>query len=157
MCNNRPGLRIVLLRTVLLSAVAAMTFLAACGGGDAEPGADSQAAIPDWIVNVRPEPGVESSTLKLVEVEHEVQTGGRDVRLIVDGVDVTASSDFGAEQRVSGPGHILYDPERRPQSADAPVTLDAGQHTATAELVELDEVGGGEEVVDSFTWTFSIQ
>lgn len=143
---------------VLVLLLALVSLLTACGGGDdTEPGAQSQEALPSWIVSVRPEPGSESSSLQLVEVEHEVQTGGRSVRLIIDGVDVTSSSDFGSEERVTGPGLLQYDPLGTPETANPEVRLDAGEHTARVELVELEDVGGGEEVIDSFTWTFSIQ
>lgn len=144
---------------VIFAALLALASLPACGadGTDVEPGAQSKQALPSWLVDVRPDPGVEDSTLKLVEVEHTVQTGGRDVRLIIDGVDVTAFADFGSEERITGPGHILFDPINDPQAAETTVTLDAGEHTATAQLVELDEIGGQEQVVDSFTWTFSIK
>lgn len=145
-------------RPTLLAALLALTgFLAACGGDDdTEAGAEAQEALPTWIVSVRPEPGAENSTLRLVQVQHQVQTGGQSVRLLIDGVDVTNEANFGSEERVTGPGHILFDPDH-PEAANAPVDLDPGEHTATVELVELEEIGGSEEVVDSFTWSFSIQ
>lgn len=146
-------------RPTLLAALLALTGLfAACGGDDdTGAGAEEQEALPTWIVSVRPEPGAENSTLRLVQVQHQVQPGGQNVRLKVDGVDVTSYAEFGSEERVTGPGHILFDPLNDPQAANAPVDLRPGEHTATVELVELEEVGGPERVVDSFTWNFSIQ
>lgn len=152
--------------TVLTLATTLAAALSACDldyGPSPETGAVDQEALPDWIVNVRPEPGAQQSTLKLVQVEHEVPTGAREVRLLIDGVDVTTAANFGAQdrsidgERVTGPGHLLFDPVNDPQAANSRVILDAGEHTATAQLVELEEFGGSETVVDEFTWSFSIK
>lgn len=131
--------------------------LAGCGSGDSgAPAAEPTRSVdplPSWLVRVEPRPGQEASPLRRVEVHHRVLTGGEEVRLSIDGTDVTQYADFGREDRAGGPGLLVYDFE----AARDFVPMDPGEHSATVSRVRLTGVGEQYEVIDSFTWSFSIQ
>lgn len=109
---------------------------AACDGGQEET-----TRIPDWVESVYPEPGATAAVPDAVEVDHTLQRVDEDVRLVIDGVDVTTYSAFDA-------GKIRY------ESGVGPVTLGGRTHTAEVQRVELDEFGQEYEVLDSFSWDF---
>ena len=139
-----------LLVLLTLSVIAAV--LTGCGDGD-ELTVPSAPPLPSWIESVEPQPNAESATFRRVEVRHEVLTGGENVRLFIDGTDVTAYAEFGREDNVGGPGLLVYDFE---QARDF-VSLESGPHTAKVERVRLTDLGGQHEVVDSYSWSFTIQ
>lgn len=124
----------------------------ACGGGSRGASEASPERLPPWLAKVEPAPGDTTSSLRVVEVEHRVLGDGESVRLLIDGVDVTQYADLGGERRISGPGRLLYDPER----SNNIVPLRPGEHTATVQRVRLPGLGQQTEVLDSFTWSFSI-
>jgi hypothetical protein len=137
----------------LAAALCTLAFLGACSGTQRALEARPTIALPEWIVKVEPEPGQETSAVRRVEVHYEVATGGENVRLSIDGTDVTAYADFGREENVGGPGTLVYDFE---QGRDF-VPIDPGEHTATVSRVRLTGIGEQFEVLDSFSWTFTIQ
>lgn len=137
---------------LFLAVLLSIVVLAGCGDQEAESPAAGE-ALPSWLVSVEPEPGEQSAVLRRIEVNYDLQTGGENVRLSVDGTDVTSYADFGREQNVGGPGRLVYDFE---QARDL-VPLDPGEHTATLDLVELEDLGERPQVKDTFSWTFTIQ
>lgn len=76
-----------------------------------------------------------------VEVDYEIQGTDQDVRLQIDGVDVTVYANVGA-------GELRY------ESGSGPVDLGAREHTASVDLVQIEAGGTEEIVVDSFDWQF---
>ena len=67
-----------------------------------------------------------------------------EVRLIVDGVDVTAVID-------AGPGILRYE-----DNTEGIATLGAGMHTAEVQLVSLPIAGVDTVVIDSYSWVFRV-
>lgn len=110
----------------------------ACGDGD---GAGDTEQMPEWVESVYPEPGTTLAVPDVVEVDHAVQGAQEDVRLVVDGVDVTTYASFPA-------GSIRY------ESGLGPVTLEEGEHTAQVQRVRLQAAGAEYEVLDSYSWEF---
>lgn len=108
----------------------------ACDGGE-----EDAAQMPDWVESVYPEPGATAAVPDAVEVDHTLQRVDEDVRLVIDGVDVTTYATFEA-------GKIRY------ESDAGPVTLGGRTHTAEVQRVELDAFGADYEVLDSFSWDF---
>ena len=153
-----PSKRFVTRRAGVALAVALVPafLLLACGGEEESTSGSTSSkseAVPPWIVSVEPRPGQQSATFRRIEVQHRVMTDGESVRLSVDGVDVTAYADFGREGTAGGPGLLVYDFE---QARDF-VPLDPGEHQATLTRVKLTGVGEKFEVLDDYTWSFSIQ
>lgn len=112
----------------------AMGLITGCSdGGGSE--------MPEWVEQVYPEPGATAAVPDAVEVDHTLQRLEEDVRLLIDGTDVTTYATFEA-------GKIRY------ESGDGPVTLGGRSHTAEVQRVELVEFGEDYEVLDSFTWEF---
>lgn len=149
---------------VVVLMLAAAAWVGGCGQDDAgdaeEAGAAEEAGeptdsgaidesldLPEWIQGVHPDPGAEASPTPQVQVIHGAVGVGEGVRLIVNGVDVTAHT---AEAR---PGVLAYDPNR----PRAPVEIDPGPNTASAERVRLDEFGEQPEVLDRFEWEFVVE
>ena len=140
-------------RLLVLWALSALgALLTGCGDGD-ELTVPSVPPLPSWIESVEPRPDAESATFRRVEVTHEVLTDGEAVRLFIDGTDVTAYAGFGREDNVGGPGLLVYDFE---QARDF-VPLRPGPHTAKVERVQLPGPGEQHEVLDSYSWSFTIQ
>lgn len=142
-----------LLEKRVLALLLALGLAALAGCGDDELEAASEApALPEWIVSVEPRPSSESSNFRRVEVNHDVMTDGESVRLFIDGTDVTSYADFGREETLGGPGRLVYDFE---QARDF-VPLDPGPHTARVERVRLPDPGQQHEVLDTYSWSFTI-
>lgn len=121
-------------------ALISMTSLTACGTPDRQdPGSESQ---PSWVETVYPAPGSSATTLA-VEVDHTITSTDNDVRLMVDGVDVTTYAAFDA-------GRLRY------ESGVGPVVLGGGEHWAEVQLVTLPHEGADYEVLDSYRWEFGI-
>jgi hypothetical protein len=95
---------------------------------------------------VYPEPGAEGSVGQAIQVDYQVSGPEQNVRLFVDGVDVTIYSTI-------QPGSLQYDVAQR----FAPVELDPGPHRAAVELVNEPEQGEAVKVLDRFEWQFEIQ
>jgi hypothetical protein len=131
---------------VLVVLVAAALALTGCSGAGA--GGTDAGPPPEWIAGVYPEQGATVAVPDAVEVRHRTLPIDERVRLLIDGVDVTAYADI-------RDGIVRYDVAQRF------VDLGAGRHTATAERVLLptDDVGFPEDTVDlevleSYTWEF---
>lgn len=126
--------RTVLLVMLLISAVA-------CTDRPETAGPDADVETPTWVQSVYPEPGATAAVPDAVEVDHAVTSGNEDVRLIVDGTDVTTYATFDAAR-------IRY------ESGDGPVVLEQGDHWAEVQRVTLPAAGEQFEVLDSFRWEF---
>lgn len=110
---------------------------------------------PDWIDKLYPPPGSESSVSQAVQVDHSAIQADRQVRLIIDGTDVTSYATS------TTPGLLEYDIDQ----ALGPVELKPGEHTAVVELQRVTP-GSGEgadsydpqvhETIDRFSWTFTV-
>ena len=151
--SDRRHVPVLTLALVLLSLV-----LSACAAGaddaDAE-GAAASAELPDWIDKIYPPPDSETSATQAVQVNHNAIAADQQVRLIIDGTDVTSYAV------ATTPGLLEYDVDQ----AAAPVELEPGEHTA---VVELNRVTPGasegvdsydadvHETIESFTWTFTV-
>ena len=98
---------------------------------------------PAWVEDVIPGPGAVATVPDAVEVDHSITATDEDVRLIVDGVDVTTYAAFDA-------GKLRY------ESGAGPVELVSGDHTATVQrvLLRLDETDY--RVLDSYSWEFRV-
>lgn len=157
----RPRLLCLMTRHLVLVTVA--IALTACFGDGAEQiqaqveGDDAAARgdYPAWIEKLYPPPGSEASVTQAVQVDHNVVAADQQVRLIIDGTDVTSYAV------ATSPGLLEYDIDQ-PRS---PVDLQPGEHTAVVELKRVTP-GDSEGVdsydpqvhatVDRFTWTFTI-
>ena len=102
------------------------------------------ADLPTWLSDVQPAPGAEMSSVSVVEVVHTVRAVDRDVRLLIDGVDVTAEAE-------TARGRLHYEPSR-----GGPVELDSGTHRAELQLIERKDPTSQGETVDTFSWQFTV-
>jgi hypothetical protein len=102
------------------------------------------ADLPNWVSNVQPAPGTEMSSVSVVEVVHTVRAVDRDVRLLVDDVDVTAEAE-------TATGRLHYEP-----TAGGPVALDSGTHRAELQLIERRDPTSQGETVDTFSRQFTV-
>jgi hypothetical protein len=107
--HERSGL----VRTGLLALVVALGLMGvACAGqqrgavATASDAGPDHKDLPSWIVSVYPGPGRSMASVSVVEVVHRVSGPRRGVRLLVDGVDVTATSKLSS-------GRLQYNPRRR--------------------------------------------
>lgn len=120
---------LVLLLTLAMS-------VAACGGDSS-----GERDMPDWLEEVFPAPGATAAVVDAVEVSHTIQGPDEDVRLVIDGVDVTTYAAFDAAT-------LRY------ESGAGPVVLGSGSHVAEVQRVRLPAEGDTFEIVDSFSWEF---
>ncbi len=122
--------------------------LASAGCGEQTPEAETRPAVvdrPEWLVRVYPPPGSEGTAAATVQVRHELPGAKGNLRLMIDGVDVTAYADV-------KPGQLTYDPEVAPEV----VELTPGQHTARVERVSLPREGAQLRVLDFYQWRFTV-
>lgn len=131
---HRTGRQWIIGRRLFLLAMAITLIGTACGDG-------TDGEMPAWLQSVYPEPGATAAVPDAVEANHSIQGPDQDIRLVVDGTDVTTYASFEA-------GKVRY------ESGVGPVVLGTGRHTAEVQLVELDEFGGEYRVLDSFSWDF---
>ena len=118
--------------------------LIAVSGCATTPAADDPGdQQPPWVESVFPEPGAVVTAADAVEVDHNLTATDNDIRLIIDGVDVTTYAAFDA-------GKLRY------ESGVGPVVLEDGDHTAEVQRVVLAEDETQFEVVDSFEWEFRL-
>lgn len=115
--------------------------LLGCTDPETTGGDDVSDRQPDWVETVYPEPGATVAVPDAVEVDHALTSGDEDVRLIVNGTDVTTYAIFEA-------GKVRY------ESGDGPVVLGDGQHIAEVQRVTLRVEGVDYTVIDSFSWEF---
>ena len=155
-----------MLRAALIALISILlAALAGCAQGpeeDADAAADVE--LPDWLDSVSPIPGAEAAATDLIEVHHNATEEDTGVRMIIDGVDVTASAiprdepeardpiGINDENTFEGEGRLSYDPN----TDIAPVSIDPGEHTVLLEHVRLPEPGAQLEVLDTFEWTFTV-
>lgn len=118
-----------------------LTLVAACTDRPVTAGPDADVETPSWVQSVYPEPGATAAVPDAVEVDHVVTSDDEDVRLIVDGTDVTTYATFDAAR-------IRY------ESGDGPVVLEEGDHWAEIQRVTLPAPGEQFDVLDSFRWEF---
>lgn len=113
-----------------------LLVLTACSDADADA-----AAFPEWIEAVYPQPDATLAVPDAIEVDHRLEEPETEVRLLVDGVDVTTYSNFEGAK-------IRYEP------GFGPVDLGGGDHTAEVQRVSLPVDGTEYVVVDSYSWEF---
>lgn len=111
--------------------------------------------IPNGSTSCTRRQGSETSVTQAVQVDHDAIAADRQVRLIIDGTDVTAYAV------ATTPGLLEYDIDQ----LRSPVELQPGQHTAVVKLNRVTP-GSGEGVesydaevhdtIESFTWTFTV-
>ena len=128
------------------TAVAALFFLlalvvAACSGGTTDGPVDDT-ELPTWIDVVTPEPGADATPAQTVSVEFRVTDTDHEVRLLIDGVDVTAGA-------IASPGLLTYTIDDT-----GIITIGPGDHTAEVQLVTTRAAGIDGVVIDSYEWTF---
>lgn len=135
--------------------------LSGCASGEEElSDADQREPVavadtPDWIEKIYPPPGSEISATQAVQVIHTAIQADRQVRLSIDGTDVTAYA-LGSE-----PGLLVYDID----DVNAPAQLRPGEHTAEVQLMRRTP-GKGEgtesydpdvhEAIDTYSWDFTV-
>lgn len=160
-CLQIPRRRTDSQRVLVLLAGLALLLPACFGDGaekiqaQAQGGGESLAGYPEWLEKVYPPPDSQTSATQAVQVNHGVVEADRQVRLIIDGTDVTSYAV------ATAPGLLEYDVDQ----VSAPVELDPGEHTAVVELTRVTP-GASEGVesfdadvhgaVDSFRWTFTV-
>lgn len=147
--------------------LASLLVLVGCTDGpeESEPSAMTDVELPGWVTSVSPLPGAEAAPTDIIEVQHEQRGDLSGVRILIDGVDVTANAvpregsntrePFGEndENAYDGAGLLAYDPN----TELAPVEIDPGEHTVTLEQVRQPEEGADLEVLDTFDWTFTVR
>lgn len=140
-----PGTRIIF--TAILALLVAVLASACTDPATVDTTAASQPTTasqpPSWIEDVIPEPGAISAVPDAVEIDHNIVTTDEELRLIVDGIDVTAYAEFDA-------GKLRY------ESGAGPVELSPGDHTAEVQRVVLPADQTKYEVLDSYTWNFRV-
>lgn len=149
-------------RTPVLAIVVFALALTGCFGDGAddiqavaEGDTNTVADYPEWIEKVYPPPDSELSVTQAVQVNHSAIAADQQVRLIIDGTDVTSYAV------ATAPGLLEYDIDQE----QAPVELSPGEHQATANLVRVTP-GASEgvdsydpevhETVETFSWTFNV-
>ena len=137
-------------------------LLGACTGDGAddiqavaEGEAASAAEFPEWIEKLYPPPGSETSINQAVQINHNITAADQQVRLSIDGTDVTA---YATE---TSPGLLEYDIDQ----PNAPIELEPGEHEATVSLFDVTP-GASEGVdsydadvhdpVESYSWSFTV-
>lgn len=129
------------MRRIFVLVVAVGGLLLGCTDPENTEAPEISDRQPDWVETVYPEPGATVAVPDAVEVDHAITSGDEDVRLIVDGTDVTTYAIFEA-------GKLRY------ESGDGPVVLGDGAHTAEVQRVSLPVEGIDYRVIDSFRWEF---
>lgn len=136
--------------------------LSACATDDKEGEPDvaqgealAVADTPEWIEKIYPPPGSEVSVTQAVQVVHTAIEADRQVRLSINGTDVTTYA-LGSE-----PGLLVYEMD----DPNAPVQLRPGDHTAEVRLMRRTP-GEGEgsesydpdvhEAIDTYSWNFTV-
>ncbi|MGE0732208.1 MAG: hypothetical protein AB7O92_29085 [Acidimicrobiia bacterium] len=121
----------------------------------------SDPVMPDWIQRVRPSPDADTSAERAVSVDAVTLDESQELRLIIDGVDVTAqalvsepSGSAGVDGQPATNDQLRYDPR---DTSTPLVELAPGDHSATAELRERSEFGAQSVLLDSYTWQFNLQ
>lgn len=125
---------------IYLLVLGVFLFLGCTNSENAEP-PDVSDRQPDWVETVYPEPGATVAVPDAVEVDHAITSGDEDMRLIVDGTDVTTYA-------------VLEAGKLRCESGDGPMVLGDGEHIAEVQRVTLPVEGVDYEVVDTFRWEF---
>lgn len=126
---------------LVVSLLLALVVPAACNGSTSSDNTTS-GSQPNWIEDVVPEPGAVATVPQAVEIDHAVTGPTENVRLVIDGVDVTSYAQFDA-------GKLRY------EDGAGPVELTPGLHTAKAQRVRLPTADETDfQVLDSYTWEF---
>lgn len=147
--------------------LASLLLLVGCTGDpeESDPSAMSDVELPGWVTEVSPLPGAEAAPTDIIEVQHEQRGDLSGVRILIDGVDVTAVAvpregsntqdpiGESREEPYDAGGLLTYDPN----TEVAPVEIQPGEHTVTLEQVRQPEEGADFEVLDTFEWTFTVR
>lgn len=129
-------------RWVTTGLVLIVLFAAGCDTTDSASPDPGTQQVPLWIDDVTPEPGATLTATDGVSVAFQLTDPDHTVRLVIDGIDVTAGS-------LAGPGLLRYE-----DTGPGVIELQPGNHTAVAQLV-IAEVDGVEAVVvDEYRWSF---
>ncbi len=145
--------------TVLLTGAAlACTPPSSRDEGTVSSGTGLPADAPSWLESVSPAPGARLSGAAMVTVNTDFVTGNQEVRLEIDGVDVTelavAQPPSSEQAEVVTPNRLVYDPR---EVTDPPVVLDPGRHTATVRALDFAGFESGQSrSKGTFTWTFEV-
>lgn len=126
---------------ILWSFVAVVGLVLAACDTPAREDIEPSESRPQWVERVYPEPGATAAVPDAVEVDHAITSPDEDVRLIVDGTDVTTYATFEA-------GRIRY------ESGEGPIVLTSGDHWAEVQRVTLPAEGVEFTVLDRFRWEF---
>jgi hypothetical protein len=150
---------------VLLTLVALTVWLGACGDDDGVATTGSATAqgtpsddLPAWLTDIYPSPGADAAE-RAVEVQYDLLDTRRELRVVIDGVDVTAQLD-GLERGADGtvlfpsPGTVRYDPRELERPL---VELRPGEHDVAVRLVELPAFGEPLRTVEEHAWSFVVQ
>jgi hypothetical protein len=149
-----------------------MLVVASCGSddnGDASPSTSrpiattttprTDTARPVWVTSVSPEDGAATPDA-VVSVGYGVLPPRHEIRLVIDGVDVTSQSldperlPNAAPPLFPSPGTLRYEPS----ALDRPlVMLPPGKHLATVKQVVLPEFGATLTTVDEYDWSFEVR
>lgn len=158
--NRRwPGVEVVRAWVVALLVLAVAS--AGCGdSADDEPdvGVAPTGTLPSWLDAVEPRPGASVAPDDRVAVRYPLTEPPREIRLEIDGVDVTAVADLNQNAAENTDltqtvGELVYAPDQL--AVDAPVVLEPGQHRVRAVLVRT-EFGEQSVELDDFSWTFQV-
>lgn len=140
---------------VLVIAVVAAAGLVACDRSQTQ----ATEPLPDWIEQVRPTPDADTTGNKVVSVDQSVLQPQEQVRLEVDGVDVTDQVRHRplSKGKVGplAPARLQYDPST---VTDPLVKLTPGEHSATAVLLRYPQgfEAGHPKTIDRYHWSFRI-
>ncbi|MFN0090376.1 MAG: hypothetical protein ACKVWR_08940 [Acidimicrobiales bacterium] len=141
--------------------------LGACGTDDAASSPPTSAAdyshpsLPGWIQRVQPAPDAQSASERAVEVGARTLGPLEELRLLIDGVDVTAQAlpddqqaPIPAETQRRAAGCVTTRERSRPMrwSSSAPGPTRPPSNGAGPRAF-----GAPSELVDSYTWSFRIQ
>lgn len=125
---------------------------------DAVDTAQATADLPAWLEAVEPRPGASVGPDNRVAIRYPRTEPPREIRLEIDGVDVTAVADLNQDalentDLTQTVGELVYMPDRL--EVGAPVVLEPGEHSVRAVLVRT-EFGEQSVELDDFSWTFEI-
>ena len=167
--HRSRGWRAVVVLPILLLA------LAACSPDTENAALPRNIDYPAWLLSVSPIPGAEAAPTDIIEVQHTLIGEFEGVRILIDGIDVTADAlPNEGTQGVGGPvmendqnpvgrddentaegeGLLAYDPN----TEVAPVQIQPGEHTVVLQKVRQPIPEESDLVVeDTFEWTFTVR
>jgi hypothetical protein len=167
--RGRPPVPTCIRRAASIALISLLVLVgAACGDDDESVGApaattstevpDTPGAMPEWLERVYPADGADAAE-RAVEVDYNLLGPREELRVVIDGTDITAQMDGLDRANDSrtvfpSPGQLRYDPRA---IATPLVELQPGEHDAAVRLVRLDSFGENLEELDEYAWTFTLQ